>query len=33
MAGKSREAAKGLNKKVKDLADQKERENLVKTLC
>lgn len=32
MAGKSREAAIGLNEKVKDLADRKERENVVKTL-
>ena len=29
---KSREAAAGLNERVKDLADRKERENLVKTL-
>ena len=30
---KSREAATGLNERVKDLADRKERGNLVKTLC
>lgn len=29
---KSREAATGLNERVKDLADHKERGNLVKTL-